>query len=464
MIDDAAAVVDRDMHARGGPDAAVKRLQPWPKLDPLTEPTNGAPKPFPFDALGPTLGGAALAISRHVQAPDALAAGSVLAAASLATMAHADVMLPHGQRAPLALFIVSAAGSGDRKTACDAVALAEIESVRREQVREYLQARQANEGATPRSLTIAKATTEGLQLVLRSQPIVGLFSGEAAELLSGHSMREERRAAGIAWLLKAWGAETLDSLTRGDGLSVLLGRRIAMHCMVQPVLLRTLLADPLAQGQGLLARCLIAEPASLAGSRLFRPAADVDPAVSAYHARVAALLARPPQTHPGGDGCELAPRLLRIEPAAARLWIEGYNDIERAQAPGGKLEGARPFASKAAEHTARIAGVLALIDDPEASSVSLAAMEGGLRVADFYLDEHVRLTGASTAEHHDTLLRTTLDWLTLRGAAVPHRDVLQLSPRPVRSLKAAGIGKLLDELAQRGYIRRAGDTWEVRRA
>jgi putative DNA primase/helicase len=441
----------------------------WPTLDPLPQPHAPTPQAFPFDALGPTLGLAALAISTDVQAPDALAAGSVLAAASLAAQPHADVLLPHGQRTPLTLFVVTGAGSGDRKTAVDAVALHPVEEVRRAQARDYLRelAAAADDKdattPTPRSLTVGKATTEGLQQMLKAQPSIGLFTSEGAELLAGHSMREERRSAGLAWLLKAWGGETLDALTRGDGLSMLLGRRIAMHVLVQPVVLRQLLSDPLAQGQGLLARCLIAQPDTLAGTRAYRDCNPLEAdAVQLLHRAIGNLLHRPPTLRADGDGYELQPRVLRMSGEARALWVEFYNEVERQQAPERELEHARAFASKAAEHAARIAGIVQMIADPMAGVVSGASMDGAMRAAEFYLGEHVRLTGAGTTERRLGLLRSLFDWMRQRGMAVPHRDVLQRAPNPVRVLRADGIAPLLSELAERHYIRKAGDAWQVR--
>ncbi|MBK8863463.1 MAG: DUF3987 domain-containing protein [Betaproteobacteria bacterium] len=103
----------------------------WPKLDPLPEVSTPKPKKFPLKALGPLAGLAALATARDVQAPDSLAAGSVLAAAALAAQPHADVLLPHGQRAPLSLNIITGAGSGDRKSATDQVACWPVEEYRK---------------------------------------------------------------------------------------------------------------------------------------------------------------------------------------------------------------------------------------------------------------------------------------------------------------------------------------------
>ena len=133
----AAQMVDDAVNGRGGADALIKRLTHWPALDPLPEATESTPQAFPFHGLGKMLGEAARSIAEGVQAPDALAGGSVLASAALAAQAHADIVMPHGQRAPLSVFVVTGALSGDRKTATDAVASLPAEEHRREQAREH---------------------------------------------------------------------------------------------------------------------------------------------------------------------------------------------------------------------------------------------------------------------------------------------------------------------------------------
>ena len=91
---------------------------PLPLFPPL-----GEPAPYPLHALGPVLSPAAAAISHKVQVPTAMAAQSVLAAASLVAQAYADVMLPFAQKRPISLYFVTVAASGDRKTTADGEAL-----------------------------------------------------------------------------------------------------------------------------------------------------------------------------------------------------------------------------------------------------------------------------------------------------------------------------------------------------
>lgn len=463
---------------KAGRTAVMVSPTAWPELDPLPEPQDQAPQAFPFDALGPILGPAARAIAEAVQAPDSLAAGSVLASASLAAQPFADVQLPPGLSAPLSLFIVTSASSGDRKSATDAVAGRVIEERRRQDARQHAAERAAHAEANPdqkgkpespppalKAIVVSRGTTEGLHHILRQQSHIGLFSTEGAELIGGHSMREERKGAAIAWLCKAWGGETLDSLTRSDGLNVLPVRRVCLHVLLQPVVARSLLADRLAQGQGWIARCLMAEPRSLAGTRLFVEGAvpaHERPEVQQYEARLRELLQAALPLHPNGDGFELSPRQLPLNPEATALWVEFYNECERQQLDGGELAGVRAWASKAAEHAARIAGVQMLVQDPQACEITGAAMSGAIEVAAFYLHEHVRLMGQSLERQHAERLRMLLEFMRGKGPRVDHAEVLQKVTRPLRDLRAEGLAPLLNELSERGYIRRNGTAWEVR--
>ena len=91
--------------------------------------------PYPINALGGVLADAARAIAAKVQCADAMAAQSVLAVASLAAQALADVRLPYGQTRPLSLFCLTIASSGDRKTSADSEAMAPVR-MREKQLRE----------------------------------------------------------------------------------------------------------------------------------------------------------------------------------------------------------------------------------------------------------------------------------------------------------------------------------------
>jgi hypothetical protein len=200
----------------------------------------------------------------------------------------------------------------------------------------------------------------------------------------------------------------------------------------------------------------------LAGTRLFKAANPNEaPAVRTYHSTLRHLLSLPSRFHGYGDGCELDNRQIGMSVEAAALWIEFYNAIEVKQAADSELQGARAFASKAGEHAARVAGVVAVINDPGATRICEATMAGRSTWCPSTWANMSRLTGATLDDKRAASLRTLLAWIQARGR-VPHKDLLQRAPNQVRVLKAAGINPLLDELCERGYMRRRGDSWESR--
>ena len=120
------------MLAAARPGERSGPLPLFPELPPSEE--------YPVRALGPIMSEAAAGIADKVQVPVAIAAQAVLAAASLAAQAHADVLLPFGQRRPVSLFFVTIAGSGDRKTTADNEALWPIKEREKALRDEYEQA------------------------------------------------------------------------------------------------------------------------------------------------------------------------------------------------------------------------------------------------------------------------------------------------------------------------------------
>ncbi|MDZ7709231.1 MAG: DUF3987 domain-containing protein [Roseovarius sp.] len=69
--------------------------------------------------------------------------------------------------------------------------------------------------------------------------------------------------------------------------------------------------------------------------------------------------------------------------------------MEKAQRPGEHFEDARAFASKTAEHAARLAAVLTIYADPDAPEVTGEMMAGATELATFYANEAARLADAA---------------------------------------------------------------------
>ncbi|WP_122614355.1 DUF3987 domain-containing protein, partial [Pseudomonas viridiflava] len=102
-------------------------------------------------------------------------------------------------------------------------------------------------------------------------------------------------------------------------------RRLSLHLTLQPYLAMQLLSDPLLQGQGILGRCLMTWPISLAGQRSYQ-AVDLskDAALKRYHHRLSALFHQPWSLF--ADGA-LQLSTLSLCPLARRRWIDLHDAI-----------------------------------------------------------------------------------------------------------------------------------------
>ena len=438
-------------------DVLRKRPAPTASVDdvlPLRRPLP-PPEPFPLDALGDLLGRAAERMRDVIQAPPALCGASVLAAASLAVQALADVVID-GRRMPCSLFAVTIGESGERKSAVDAVALCAVDAFQRELAeaqagacaihendlavwrlardaalrppssrkgeprsvdREAVRAALDDMGPEPLPplLPLIRAgdpTHEGLyKLLAAGRPSIGLFSDEGGQFVGGHAMNADNALKTAAGLSKLWDGRPLDRVRGGDGASLLYGRRVALHLMMQPAVADLLLGNGLIEGQGFLARCLICWPDSTAGTRLYQ-ATDLsaDSTVAAYGARITDRL-RAALPLAEGRRNELEPRALPLADGAKRLWTAFHDAIEARLATDGDLAPIRAFASKLAEHAARIAGVLTLFEAGHATEIDLDAMRNGIRVADFYAGERLRIASAGRTDPEIDLAERLLAWM-----------------------------------------------------
>lgn len=464
------------------------------------------PEPYPVAALGDVLGGAVADLRRIVQPAEATAAQSCLAAASLAVQPLADVVID-GRILPTSENFVTVAESGDRKSATDRAATLPhrererlLAAVYREAALAFENAHDAYEKTRAEALQKAKGrlarenalaelgpapeapmvpvllaeepTYEGLvKLLAVGRPSLGLFSDEGGRLLGGAAMATDNRTKTLAGLSSLWDGTPISRVRAGDGASVLYGRRLALHVMLQPVVAPSLLADPLAAEQGFLARCLLAWPPSALGTqRYVEEDVTEAPGFRRYRGRLAELLAREPATAEG-DYRELRPVPLALSPEAKRQWIAFHDWVQRNLGADGVLRPVAPFAAKAAEHAARLAGVLSMVGDPDARLVDIRHVEAGLLLTRWYLDEALRLQGVAATRADLLAAGRLLAWIRGRGPLVALADVYQRGPVGVRDKATAG--RLLGILGEHGHVRRVDggaevdgrhrrDVWEVR--
>lgn len=469
---------------------AIGRAEPFTPEPPRPLARDLPPaSPFPTDALGP-LAAAATAIEDMTQAPAAICGSSVLAVSSLAAQAHADVVLLTGQRKPTSLFLLSVAASGERKTSVDGYALRPVRereakladehaserlshenaSAAWEEARKRTLADNKREGAdairkaldglgpppapplTP-MLTCQEPTMEGLfRLQAGGHPSLGIFTAEGGQFLGGHAMSDDARLRTAAGLNALWDGEPLRRVRASDNAIELRGRRVALHLMVQPDVAQEFTANPLFADTGLLGRMLVTAPDTTAGTRMWRePHPDSEAVIGAYGARLRSLLDRAPPLAAGTRNV-LTPRSITIAADARRLLIAFHDNIEMQMAPGGGLEGIRPFAGKATEHVARVAGVLTLVADPDAVEVPLEHLAAAIRIVEHFTTEALRLVARAGLNCDIRLAQRTVQWLlnTWPHPFVSLPDLYQRGPSAIR--EKATAKRLVGILADHGYL------------
>jgi len=484
------------------PEATAADVLALPRLAPSEEPETAGPAAFacapeplrrplppaleyPMDALGSLLGDAARRIHAVVQAPAGLCGQSVLAAASLAVQSHADVSIS-GSVEPLSLWHVSIGASGERKSAVDHWALREHAEYEREQAEAWRLAMAAHEiemsawkaaeriasqsgkkvgaeairkalqelGAPPEPpllpwLVLSEPTMEGLHKAYQhGRPGIGLFNDDAGDFLGGHAMNRDNRTKSAASFSKLWDDGRFDRVRAGDGATKYYGRRLALHLMVQPIIAESVLSDDVLTGQGFLARCLMAWPASTIGSRQYQSVdLSQDPDLARYWVRMRDLLEAAPPLREGTRN-ELRPRVLTLAPDAMAMWVEVKNAIESAML--GAYAGIHAWASKGGSQVARVAGVLTLAENPDAGVIPGEAIERATALVTYYLDEAARIVGTASAPtpiKHAELLR---GWCWETGRTLLYSsDALRNGPNAIRT--SVAFDEAVEQLVNTGW-------------
>lgn len=452
-----------------------------------------AGEPYPLAALGDVIAPAVQGTQDLIQAPLEICAQSALSHAALAVQAHANVVLPTGHARPLSLFLLSVASSGDRKSAADKELGWGLAKHERNLSDDLVQAKadflndkeafdasraaakgragkEGNRAAIADALSsvgdapvppldavvsFPEPTLEGLHKYLAiGQPSMGLFSDEGGMFVGGVGMSKENVLKSAAGFSHLWDGAPVKRLRSLDGATVLFGRRVSLHLMLQPEAAQRWLADETLRDQGLFSRLLVAAPSSLAGTRLYRePGANARPAIHRFGARVLEAFERPYRFVEGKVG-ELDPRQLSMTDRACSMWRAFADSIEKELGPNGKLRPVNGLANKIPEHAARIAGVLALFDDLGADTVDEKVLGRGIKLAQWYLGEALRLAEVGAVSDEVRLGETLLAWLRDTwpnktddgGRLVSPPDVYSAGPNSIRekSVAQAALTVLLD--------------------
>lgn len=439
------------------------------------------PKPYPINALGEILAPAARALQSIIRAPDAVCAQSVLGAAALACQAFGNIHID-GREIPLSLFMITVAESGERKSAADRVALKPIyewqhlqNSIYRKDLLNYQRkfevwkARKKDfikniiqsdgqsifnemepEKPLDPLLIVDEPTYEGaVKLLAVGQPSIGIFSDEGGRFFGGHAMGRDNQIKTISGLSSLWDGRPINRSRAGDGSMVLYGRRVSLHLMIQESILELLMGNKAIEQQGFLPRCLLSFPTSTAGSRPYSHK-DVNDSreLVQYWSRINDLLDRKFPTDPlPAPQNELKPPFLTLTQDAKSAWVEFHDATDRELKTGGRWEVIRRFGSKAAEHVLRLAGVLAMVDDPSMKVIEEKFIHQGISLVEYYMSEILRVQGCLLSPYSLMEAQKVLDWCWSKGIeTLPLRQLYQNGPVDIRDAKKArAVMKTLED-------------------
>ena len=371
---------------------------------------------YPLAALGP-LALACEAIASAGQVQPAMVGQCLLGAASLLTQGLHNVATLAGNR-PLSLYLLTLGDSGDGKSTAQDAALRPVNEWQRAVAKGYTEDlkefdrlkgnRKKGDDpleapASPYRL-VADATVEGLRRDLDTGPCSqGIFSDEAAAILSGYGMSADHRSKTAGVFSKLWDAGHL-SVSRASGPRVeRYGRRIALHWLIQPMAASESTGDPLLSALGFWPRFLVAWPDPQAPrlARDFRP--DLLPDVGAYWQRCADLLAI--KLNDDATDCPAIP----LADDARELLGKAFERFEIDGRRGG-LQCIKPFVVRATEQACRVAGVLSAFESRPV--VTLDAARGALALVTYSLKTWRAIIDEGAADPRGAHALRLFEWLT----------------------------------------------------
>ena len=425
------------------------------------QPAAQAAPEYPIDALGP-LAAACRAIAEGGQLHPALVGQSLLATAALLTQSMRVVQTLDGTRG-LNLYVLTTGLSGDGKSTAERIALQAVRTWQSTQAKQYRDTLAQTQGApkaeqqtAPRApyRVMSDATVEGIRRSFsEGLPSQGVFTSEAAAILSGYGMTAEHRSKTAATFNGLWDAGTL-SVARGTaGRVELYDRRLSAHWMIQPDAVRETLNDRALAAIGFWPRFLLATPAPSAPrtAERFQPENNAD--IREYWRRCTELL----ELRIGEDCSGLAV----IQPQDGAFTIAGqfFERMEvAAKTKGGALEGVRPFAVRATEQMFRVAGVLAAFQGH--NDLTVQDLRNAIALVSYSLDCWRSALGNHEECDETEKALQLFRWLVKQpGASVKEAAILQLAPKALRSKGIRDNALML--LEHHALIVRDGDAWRI---
>ena len=456
---------------------------------------NYSKRPYPVDALSPTLAATVRELCANSGVSAELAAPLVLGVASLACQGTVEVARPNCDASPCLLYTVTVSGSGTRKTTILNKLLSpirEVEQILASQVAaempEYESAMLGWEIRKKHLATeIEKKTKkneslmelqEQLTVHMRERPtkptvarfvyedptpeavVDGLCnSWHSAAMISseGAGFFNGRSSSDLPMWNKLWDGAGLgvERINRGSFFNN--DARCGLILAVQERPFQEFCESRGVQAMdiGFLARILLSRPTQNPGTRLIQEGQVMSNwfALQEYQSRVKKLLLSQVMDYKEGN---LKRALLEFSHEARQIWINAFNQIETLMRPGGELSAIPSYASKVSENAARIAAIFHCFEGKE-GEIKSSDIGNALAICKWHADEFLDCFGPPDhipleRRDADTLERWLVDSVWNAGRfQVRKNEIRQLGPNQLRN--KVRLDSAIDVLAVENKVR-----------
>ncbi|MEN2752310.1 DUF3987 domain-containing protein [Psychrobacter sp. FBL11] len=466
-------------------DTTILDLQAeiWGEPEPLANNPN-TPTPYPIDAFTGLLQHVVKAVAHYTQAPTAIAGQCVLGALAHMGQRFIDAPMGHGHM-PTSLILITEGESGSGKS--QAMGLTHFK------IREYEKQLYADYLIELSSWENDKASLKGKELAdfLESnpkpqnpktmfkeatiEPILDKFidgsisnaswtTDEAAQFFNGHTMKGDTAGNALSSLTTLYSDGEVSRLRsqksayatpHTDAYNV----RMTLLLQGQRVILEPALADPVMNGQGFLARALIACPEDLRGQRVWNDeqrnndSPYDNPYLIDYWSRCQSLLDPLPASLPNDStGTPKRIKMQWADKQTRQVFTDFKQAIENRQAQGQPLEYLKAYASRMAENASRIASLMAFFDGRKA--ITTDDIKRAFMLVEYSTSERLRYLDATpTGEQNDS--EKLSSWLgdKARGKNPPILNKSFVSQNAPNTLRGKKLNSLLDDLESMGHVR-----------
>lgn len=466
-------------------DTSIIDLQAeiWGEPEPLANNPN-QPTPYPIDAFTGLLKHVVKAVAHYTQAPTAIAGQCVLGA--LAHMGQRFIDAPMGNgHMPASLILITEGESGSGKSQAMGLTHFKIREYEKQLYADYLielssweNDRVSLKGKELADFLEASPKPQNPKTMFKEatiEPILDKFidgsignaswtTDEAAQFFNGHTMKGDTAGNALSSLTTLYSDGEVSRLRsqksayatpHTDAYNV----RMTLLLQGQRVILEPALADPVMNGQGFLARALIACPEDLRGQRVWNDeqrnndSPYDNPHLIDYWVRCHALLDPLPANLPNDSTG--APQRIKMQWAdqqTKQVFSDFRQAIEDRQAHGQPLEYLKAYASRMAENASRIASLMAFFDGRKA--ITTDDIKRAFMLVEYSTAERLRYLDATpTGEQNDS--EKLSSWLVdkARGKNPPILNKSFVSQNAPNTLRGKKLNSLLDDLESMGHVR-----------